>query len=228
MKVGVLLSGCGVFDGTEIHEAVSALLALEQNNLEYVCLAPDINQYHVLNHTNGQEIDEKRSVLIESARIARGAVFSLKDLDRDEIDALVIPGGFGAAKNLSSWAFNGPDSVVNQDVQELIQYCINNQNPIVGLCISPTVIAKSLEGSSMHPKLTIGSTKESSEYNIKEIQDSISSIGAKMQEATINEICVDKELKIITAPCYMMQASVNEVYQNTKQAIDALAEMLNK
>ena len=226
MKVGVLLSGCGVFDGTEIHEAVSVLLALEQNNLEYICLAPDINQHHVLDHATGKEIDVTRNVLVESARIARGKVTSLEDLDLDMISSLVIPGGFGAAKNLSNWAFNGPDSRVNAEVESLIKHCIHNKKPIVGLCISPTVIAKSLEGSSIHPKLTIGSTKDPSEYDIKEIQDAISSLGAEIQEATINGICIDEKLKIITATCYIMEASVKQVYKNTKQAIDSLSEIL--
>ena len=188
MKVGVLLSGCGVFDGTEIHEAVSALLALEQNNLEYICIAPDINQHHVLDHTSGNEIDVTRNVLIESARIARGEVTSLQDLDTNIICALVIPGGFGAAKNLSNWAFNGKDSEVNEKVQSLIKYCVHNKKPIVGLCISPTVIAKSLEGTTIQPKLTVGSTKGSSEYNIKEIQDAITSVGFSVSKILWNNI----------------------------------------
>ncbi|MEE2700176.1 MAG: isoprenoid biosynthesis glyoxalase ElbB [Bacteroidota bacterium] len=226
MKTAVLLSGCGVYDGTEIQEAVFTLLSLSQNNLEYVCTAPNIKQHHVLNHTNGEEIQEGRNVLFESARIARGKIISLNELDFNTISSLVIPGGFGAAKNLSSWAFNGTDGDVVQGVKELILHCVDNKKPIVALCISPTLIAKSLEGSNYVAALTLGTTTENSEYNIAEIHQAIKSIGANANEKTINEICVDDNLKIISAPCYMMDANVDEVYQNIKLAINQLKQFL--
>ena len=227
MKTAVLLSGCGVYDGTEIHESVLALLALSQNNLDFICTAPDLKQHHVINHISGKEINQERNILVESARISRGEISSLSDIDKNNISSLVIPGGFGAAKNLSSWAFEGPDGNVLQEVKDLILHCIENKKPIVSLCISPTLIAKSLQDTAYHPQLTLGSTKESSEYDISEIHDAISSIGAESNNRSVKEICIDKELKIITAPCYMMNAKINEIYNNIKMAIDKLSELLD-
>lgn len=227
MTIGVLLSGCGVFDGSEIHESICTLLALEENNLKYICIAPDINQHHVVNHISGDEIQESRNVLIESSRIARGDIKSLDNFNYDNIDGIVIPGGFGAAKNLSNWAFKGTESKVDKDVQAIIQHCFESQKPIVGLCISPTVIAKSLQVFDATLQLTIGSVHEDSEYNIKEMQDAISTLGVKVVDTSIKNICIDKKNKIITAPCYMMKASPLQVYMNTKEAINTLKEMLD-
>ena len=127
MKTGVLLSGCGVYDGTEIHESVLALLALSQNNIDYICTAPNVNQHHVINHINGEEMNEERNVLIESARIARGDIISLSELNKNTISSIVIAGGFGSAKNLSDWAFKGPNGTVLKEVKDLILYCIENK-----------------------------------------------------------------------------------------------------
>ena len=226
MKTAVLLSGCGVYDGAEIQESVFALLALSQKNLDYICTAPNINQYHVINHLNGDEINEKRNVLVESSRIARGNIISICKLDKNDISSLLIPGGFGAAKNLSDWAFTGPNGYVIKEVKDLILHCIENKKPIVSLCISPTLIAKSLEKTTYNPILTLGSVNGTSEYNISEINGAISSIGSEVNNKTIKEICVDEDLKIISAPCYMMNAKVDEVYNNIKMAVDKLSEMI--
>jgi len=226
MKTAILLSGCGVYDGSEIHESVMAMLALKQNNLDYICTAPNIKQHHVINHTNGEELHQERNVLQESARIARGQIVSLSKLELEKISSLVIVGGFGAAKNLSSWAFMGSKGGVLKEVKDLILYFIKNKKPIVALCISPTLIAKSTEGTEYYPKLTLGSQKESSEYNISEINEAISSIGAIPNDSSINEICVDEDLKIITAPCYMMNANIEEIYINIKMSIDKLSSFL--
>ena len=227
MKTAILLSGSGVYDGSEIHESVMAMLALKQNKLDYICTAPDINQYHVINHINGEEINQERNVLFESARIARGEIVPLSKLELENISSLVIVGGFGAAKNLSNWAFKGPNGSVLDDVKDLILYNIKNKKPIVALCISPTLIAKSLEGTEVHPNLTLGSVNESSEYNISEINEAISSVGAIPNNSSIKEICVDEKHKIITAPCYMMDADIEDIYFNVKMAIDRLAKFLS-
>ena len=124
MKTAVLLSGCGVYDGSEIHESVLALLALAQNKLDYICTAPNINQHHVLNHTTGEVINETRNVMVESARIARGEIVALKELDKDSISSLVLPGGW-RRQNLSNWAFEGPKGTVVQEVKDLILYQLN-------------------------------------------------------------------------------------------------------
>lgn len=226
MKTAVLLSGCGVYDGAEIHESVFALLVLAQNNLDYICVAPNIKQHHVLNHINGEELKQERNVLFESARIARGEIFPVSDLDYNEISSLVIPGGFGAAKNLSDWAFNGPQGSMLPEVKDLVLHCIENKKPIVALCISPTLIAAALSGTKYKPQLTLGTTADKSEYNIADIHQAIITIGANANEKTIQEICVDEELKIISAPCYMMDASIDQIYENVKLAIEKLAKYL--
>jgi len=226
LKTAVLLSGCGVYDGAEIHESVLTLLALSQNNLNFICTAPDLDQNHVINHVNGEEMNEKRNVFIESSRISRGEICKLSELNTQEISSIVIIGGFGAAKNLSNWAFKGPNGSVISDVKNLIIHCIVNKKPIVSLCISPTIIAKSLEDTEHNPKLTVGSTNEDSEYDIQEINTAISSLGSVAVDKTTNELCYDEKLKIITAPCYMMNVKVNDIYKNIKLAIDKLSEIL--
>lgn len=226
MKTAVLLSGCGVFDGSEIHESVLALLALSQNKLDYICTAPNVNQHHVLNHRNGEEMNETRNILTESARIARGEIVDLNELDTESISSLLLPGGFGAAKNLSNWAFEGPKGQIKKAVKDLILHCIENDKPIVSLCISPTLIAMALKETEYQPTLTLGTSLEHSEYNISEIHEAITSIGSKAENKSVNEVCFDKELNIITAPCYMMDAQPNEVYKNIKMAVDKLAVIL--
>lgn len=226
MKVAVLLSGSGVYDGTEIHESVCALLALKQKKLETICIAPNINQHHVINHTNGEEINEERNVFIESSRIARGEITKLEEFNYDEMDALVIPGGFGAAKNLSSWAFKGADCNILDSVKKIILHCIENKKPIVSLCISPVLIAKSLEGSEYQAQLTLGSTKEKSPYDIADMHKGLNSLGVKTNESTADEISVDEELKIITAPCYMMEIGIDKLYENIQKAVEKLSFFL--
>ena len=226
MKVLVLLSGCGVYDGSEIHESVFAMLSLSQNNLEFICAAPDIKHHHVVNHLNGEDQKEERNVLSESARIARGDVCSLDDVDFSSVSSLVIPGGFGAAKNLSNWAFKGVDSLVLPAVKNLILHCFENKKPVVALCISPVVVVKSLEGSSLSPLVSVGSVNEKSEYDINEIHGFLSSLGAKTENRSINEVLYDEDLRLISAPCYMMESTADQVYVNTKMAIDKLADIL--
>lgn len=226
MKIGVLLAGCGVYDGSEIHEAVFTLLAIEENGAEAVCIAPDIDQHHVINHLNGEEQNEQRNVLIESARIARGNVIALNKVDINSLSALVIPGGFGAAKNLNKWAFSGPDGSIEPEVAQLIRDFLNVKKPIAGLCMGPTVIAKALENSGKHAQLTVGSTAEASPYDIAGISAGIEKTGALATMKTIREIEIDHNLGIVTAPCYMMEASISEVRKNIKQAVDQLISMI--
>ncbi|MFC2175437.1 isoprenoid biosynthesis glyoxalase ElbB [Bacteroidota bacterium] len=225
-KIGVLLSGSGVYDGSEIHESVFTLLAIDENRGEAVCFAPNINQHHVVNHLSGAEMDEKRNVLVEAARIARGEIADLADIKEEKIDALVIPGGFGAAKNLTKWAFSGPDGEINSDVKRIINEMVRAQKPIVGLCMGPTVIAKALEGEGLSERLTVGTTAEASPYEIEAISNGMEKVGAIAEMKTIGEINVDDANKIITAPCYMMEGSITDVRNNVKQAIDQLFDML--
>lgn len=228
MKIGVLLSGSGVYDGSEIQEAVFTLLAIEENGAEAVCFAPDKDQIQVINHLNGKLDAEasKRNVLKESARIARGKIKSINKTSIDDFDALVIPGGFGAAKNLNTWAFDGPDCEIDHAVKHLIIDMVYAKKPIAALCMGPTVIASALQGTGIGTKLTVGTDKEKSPYDIKGISDGMESVGAMSVMKTIREICVDEENKIVTAPCYMMEATISEVRKNAKDAIDKLISLI--
>jgi len=226
MKIGVLLSGCGVYDGAEIHESVLTLLSIEEIEAEAVCISVNKDQHHVINHTTGEEMDESRNILLESARIARGDIHDISNINPIDIDALVIPGGFGSAKNFTNWAFNGPDGEILPEVKLLIINMLNVGKPIAALCVSPVVLAKALEGSSFKPTLTIGTDKEESPYDIKSFTDGLEKTGMSTEMKTINEILVDKENKIVTAPCYMMNASILDIRKNVRSAIEALRDLI--
>lgn len=225
-KIGVLLHGNGVYDGSEIHESVFTLLSIAEAGAEAVCFAPNINQYHVLDHTTGQEMPETRNVLVESARIARGNIKDIADIKAEDLDGLVMPGGFGTAKNITKWAFEGPDGPILDSVKNLIVDLIQQGKPIVGLCMSPTTIAKALEGTEYHAHLSVGTTTEASPYDIAAISAGMTSIGQVAEMVSVQEIAIDNTLKIITAPCYMMEASIVEVHNNIKQAIEKLISLL--
>lgn len=225
-KIGVLLHGSGVFDGSEIHESVFTLLAIAEAGAEAVCFAPNINQHHVLNHTTGEEMPETRNVLVESARIARGNIKDIVDINASELDGLVMPGGFGTAKNITKWAFEGPNGPILESVKNLIVELVAQGKPIAGLCMSPTTIAKALEGTDYHAHLTVGTSNEASPYEIAAISAGMESIGQVAEMASVREIVVDEKLKIVTAPCYMMEANIVEVRDNIKQAVDALIALM--
>jgi len=226
MKIGVLLSGNGVFDGSEIHESVFTLLAIDENNAEAVCFAPNIDQHHVLNHITGDEMEESRNVLIESARIARGNIKDLKEIAAEDIDALILPGGFGAAKNLTKWAFEGPDGEILPDVKRIINEMVQHGKPVCGLCMGPTVIAKALEGSGVKASLTVGSTEAASPYEIDAISAGMEKTGANAIMKEVTEIMVDESNKIVTAPCYMMEATISQIRNNIKMAVDQTIELI--
>lgn len=225
MKAAVILSGCGVYDGSEIHEAVLTLLALEENGVQYEIFAPNKAQFHVVNHLNGEEMKEERNVLIESARIARGAAKDLVELNANAFNFLVIPGGFGAAKNLNQWALNGPDGDIDAEVVRVVNDFLQHQKAIVGLCMGPTVIAKALEKSGVHATISVGTTAEASPYDIAAINQGLQKVGGNPIDKTIREIAIDRAHKIVTAPCYMMEASLLEVRKNIQQAIEAVIKL---
>src|SRR5947208_2950024 len=157
-KIGVVLSGCGVMDGSEIHESVLTLLAIDHAGGEAVCMAPNIKQHHVINHLTGEEsTGEARNVLTESARIARGKIRDVAGVKAGEVDALIFPGGYGAAKNLCDYAFKGPECTVNPDVARLAWEVHAGKKPIGVVCIAPALAAK-LFGAE-HPRITIGTDK---------------------------------------------------------------------
>ncbi len=226
MKIGVLLSGCGVYDGAEIHESVLTLLAIASNNAEAVCIGIDKDQHHVVNHLNGEEQQEKRNMLVEAARIARGKITPINVIDPADIDALVIPGGFGSAKNFTSWAFDGPNGTILPEVKLLIVNLINIGKPIAALCVSPVVVAKALEGVDLKPEMTLGTDADTSPYDIKGFSDGLAATGVIPRMKKAGEIHVDHKLKIVTAPCYMMDTDLQTLNKNIQDAIAALVKLV--
>jgi enhancing lycopene biosynthesis protein 2 len=227
LKIGVLLSGCGVYDGAEIQEAVLSLLAIDQMGAQAVCIGIDADQHHVLNHLNGEEMPQTRNMLVEAARIARGDIQKIENIVPADIDALVIPGGFGSAKNFTSWAFDGPNGSIRSDVKLLLVNLVNIGKPIVALCVSPIVLAKAFEGSMIQPKMTIGSKNGPSPYSISDFEDGLTTTGAIAVDLPLGEVLIDEENRIITAPCYMMNARISEIQGNIQAAFTALKKMLD-
>jgi enhancing lycopene biosynthesis protein 2 len=224
-KIGVLLSGCGVADGSEIHEAVLTLLAIRENGMQAVCMAPNAPQHHVTNHVTDQPMDETRNMMVEAARIARGEIRDVAKMTASDFDGLVIPGGFGAAANLTDWAFSGPDGKILPDVSRIINEAVIAGKPVVGLCMGPTVIALALKESGMSAQLSVGTTAEGSPYDIGAISGGMEAAGQTAVMKTVREIAYDVDKKIISAPCYMMNADILDVRKNISQAIEKLAEL---
>jgi len=214
-NVAVILSGCGVFDGAEIHESVLSLLALEQQGAAYQCFAPDILQHHVINHLNGEEMNETRSVLVEAARIARGDIKPLAEFNAKDFDGLLLPGGFGAAKNLSSLAFEGPNCSVDPYLAGAVNTMVDAGKPVGALCISPAVLAKIFEGKAA--KLTIG--------NDPGTIGAIEAMGGQHQETTHGEVVIDEKYKLVTSPCYMLDATISQIAEGANNTVQALMAM---
>ena len=210
----VILSGCGHQDGAEIHEATMSLWAIHKNGAEYQCFAPDIPQHHVLNHITGTEMPEQRNVLIESARIARGNILDLAEFDADAVDGLVIPGGFGAAKNLCTYAFDGPDCTVNRDVEKAVKSMYALGKPIGALCIAPVILARVLDNI----EVTIGQDTATAENIIR--------MGARHTTTLQGEIVVDADNKIVSSPCYMLESRVDQIGLGADNLVQAMLEMM--
>jgi enhancing lycopene biosynthesis protein 2 len=215
-RVGVILSGCGVFDGTEIHEAVLTLLALDRAGAEYVCAAPDMEQLHVLNHMTQEEMDEKRNVLIESARIARGDITNLSSLKADAIDALIIPGGFGAAKNLSNFAVKGPEATVHPEVTRILKEMLDAAKPIGAICIAPATLTRAL--SDVSPEVTIGTDTGTAA--------GIESMGGRHIACAVDEIHVDSVNKIVTTPAYMLGPGIKDVATGIEKLVQKIITLM--
>ena len=215
-KVGVLLSGCGVLDGSEIHEAVLTLLFLNRRGVEIVCMAPDITQMHVINHLTQEELKETRNVLAESARIARGEIKSLSGVRSSDLDALIIPGGFGAAKNLSEFAFKGPGGSVNPDVKRLLDEMLSDGKPIGALCIAPATVGMALK--DRYPKLTVGIHEET-------IQ-ALESMGVKHEICSVAEVAVDEKNRIVTTPAYMIGPEIKDVAKGIEKLVDKIISLM--
>jgi len=213
--IGILLSGCGVYDGVEIHEAVLTLLALDRRGVKIVAMAPDVDQYHVVDHLTGEATEEKRNVLIESARITRGEIRSLQSVDASELDALIMPGGFGAAKNLSDFANKGKDAKALPDVSRIITEMADAGKPIGAICISPAVVASVL--SRKGPAVTIG--------NDFGTADAIEGMGGVHSACTVDQIHIDEKNKIVTTPAYMLGPGIKDVAVGIEKLVDAVLEL---
>lgn len=214
LRVGVLLSGCGVFDGAEIHESVLTLLALARAGCEVVCMAPDVDQLHVIDHQTGEPTDERRNVRSEAARIARGPVRDVADVSADELDALVLPGGFGAAKNLCTFAVDGAAAKVNPDVARLMGAMLDAGKPQAVACIAPAVMATLLRDRGESAQLTIGDDAETAA--------ALETMGAVHVDCGVRTAHVDRERKIVSSPAYMLAANITEA----AASIDALVAEL--
>jgi len=209
---GVILSGCGHQDGAEIHEATLTLWAIHRHGADYRCYAPDIPQYHVLNHITGKEMDESRNVLVEAARIARGNIQPLDQFDADDLDGLILPGGFGAAKNLCTYAFDGPDCQVNDQVARAIRSMHEQKKPIGALCIAPVILAKVLDGVTV----TIGQDETTAGNIVR--------MGGRHRTTWQGEIAVDQENRIVTTPCYMLDSRVDQIGEGADRLVEAMLQ----
>ncbi|HDL6924658.1 TPA: isoprenoid biosynthesis glyoxalase ElbB [Yersinia enterocolitica] len=212
--VGVVLSGCGVFDGTEIHESVLTILALDRAGARIVFFAPDKPQLHVINHLTGEESTEQRNVLVESARIARGVIEPLSSATSEQLDALIVPGGFGAAKNLSDFAIKSSECAIDPDLYKLIQSMHKENKPIGFMCISPVMFPKLL-GKPV--RLTIGNDPDTIEV--------VEIMGGEHVICPADDVVVDAENKVVTTPAYMLAASISEAAKGIDKLVAKVLDL---
>jgi enhancing lycopene biosynthesis protein 2 len=216
-KVAVILSGCGVYDGAEIHESVITLLRLDQRGAQVQCFAPNISQLHVINHLTGDEMPESRNVLVESARIARGNIKDILEASVEDFDALIVPGGFGAAKNLSNFAIEGAGCTVQPDVLALTEAFAEAGKPVGLICISPALAAK-IYGPGV--TCTIG--------NDADTAAAMNKMGATHQECAVSDIVEDKARKLVCTPAYMLAQSISEAASGINKLVDRVLELTHE
>lgn len=214
-KFAVVLSGSGVYDGAEIHEATLTLLSILEEGGTYQCFAPDIPQHHVVNHLTGEEMNESRNVLVESARIARGEIKPLSKFRANDYDALIFPGGFGAAKNLSTVAFDGPNARVNQEVEYVIKKMLEQNKPIGALCIAPAIVAKVIQGV----EVTIG--------NDASTIDAIKKMGSKHVVTNHGQVVHDETYNVFTTPCYMLDATILDIRKDASLVVKEMMQSMS-
>lgn len=215
--IAVILSGCGVFDGSEIHESVLTMLSLSKNDVEICFFAPNREQLDVINHINEETNQEKRNIMVESSRISRGKIAPLSSADAKKFSAVIIPGGFGVAKNLSNFAIKGSDCEIDKD---LLTFCreIHQQGKPMGLmCIAPVMLPKILNKAV---KLTIGNDKKT----IAQIEQ----MGGTHIICSFDDIVVDEDNKVITTPAYMLASSPNEAWQGINKLVKKVIELASR
>ena len=210
-RIGVCLSGCGVNDGAEIHESVITALTLDRAGAEIIYTAPDVKQTKVINHITGDEMNEIRNVLVESARIARGDITDLAQLTSDDMDALLFPGGFGAALNLCDFALKGADCHIHPEVKRIIQEMLAAQKPLGFICIAPALFARAVKNADMTAKITIG--------NDQATADQIEKLGSQHEICSVDDCIVDEENKIVSTPAYMLAGNISEAASGIEKLV---------
>ncbi len=216
-KIAVCLSGCGFMDGAEIHESVATLLALDQAGAMAVCCAPDIPQAAVTNHLTQKPTGETRNVLIESARIARGEIQDVKKIKASDVDGLILPGGFGAATNLSTFAAEGPDCTVNPDVERLVGDMLAAKKPIGAICIAPATLTRIVGKKDLHPKITIGTDKQTA--------GAINAMGGQHCNCKTTEMVSDESHKIVTTPAYMTGQGPADIFEGIRKLVNEVLRL---
>lgn len=214
-KIAVILAGCGNKDGAEIHEATLTLLAIHKAGADYQCFAPNIKQHHVLNFITGEEMTEERNVLVESARIARGDIIDLARFTPDDYDALIIPGGFGVAKNLCDYAFDQEINTVNPDLENAILKMHKRNKPIGALCIAPILLARLISDAT----ITIGQDTGTAQ--------AVEKMGASHCPTDHGEIAIDRQNKLVTTPCYMLDARVDQIAEGAEKLVNACLALMD-
>ena len=213
MNIAIILSGCGNRDGSELQETLSLLLAIDRRDWHYQCFAPE-GQYTVVSHLDGNEHGDRRDILVESARIARGDIKPLSQFRPDDFDALALPGGMGAARNLSTFAFDGPAMTVRPDVEKAILDMYRLHKPILAMCIAPMVLAKVLGNEGV--ALTLGMDNSASKIAAQ--------LGANVQHRDVTEVCVDSQHRVYTTPAYMVGTRISEIFAGAEAMVAALEQ----
>ena len=213
-KIGVCLSGCGVNDGTEIHESVITALTLDKAGAEILFTAPNMEQAKVVNHLTGDEMGESRNVLVESARIARGNIIDLAELTANNMDALIFPGGFGAALNLCDFALKGADCDIHPEVNRIIQEMLQANKPLGFICIAPVLFARAAKNADKSARVTIG--------NDQGTADKIAKLGSQHEICTVDDFIVDEKNKIVSTPAYMLANSISEAASGIEKLVQKI------
>ena len=213
-KIAVVLSGSGVYDGSEINEAVLSLLAIEKQGAQWDCFAPNMNQHHVINHITGEEMDTTRNVLIESARIARGNISDITTLDVNQYDALLLPGGFGVAKNLTDFAFKGAQCSIDASVATVCRAFAEVKKPAGYVCIAPVIIPMIYNNGV---KGTIGHDKETI--------DAFNTLGGQHISSSFEDVVFDPEYRVLSTPAYMATESLLEASKGIECLVKQLVEL---
>lgn len=215
-KFALILNGCGSMDGSEIHESVSAMYAIDKQGAEYLIFAPDIEQYEVVNHCTKAPMQEKRNCLVEAARIARGNVRPLSALHVEDFDAVVFPGGSGSAKNIFSYLYEGDDFHVNEDVAAIIRAFHRAGKPIGAMCIAPLMIARVIEGVTV----TMGQHPATSEL--------VEKMGGHALPTSHGEVIHDVRNKVFSVPCYMLHACISDIFEEASHLVEAMLQAMNE